>query len=151
MFYRGVKVKSVSIRDALAQFLDFLGSEAMAVVAVGHNVKVYDCPILLNAVQACGMDQRLRDTVHGFVDTLPLFQQVFKKVNGRRKSCALPSLYQHYFEVEMAAHDAEEHAKVLQEIVEAWKAENAAEAAEAAEAKFRATLNKHSFTWDTIL
>ena len=129
MYHRGNPVESVGIREALNLFLDFLGDRP--VVVVGHNIKAFDCPILLNAARACGSDtvDRLQDAVHGFVDTLPLFRQV----NKRLKSHSLGHLHEHYLGRNHDSHDAREDARALQEIVDKAKIT-------------RETLSRHSFT-----
>ena len=127
MYHRGNPVESVGIREALNLFLDFLGDQP--VVVVGHNIKAFDCPILLNAARACDMVDRLHNAVHGFVDTLPLFRQV----NKRLKSHSLGHLHEHYLGRNHDSHDAREDARTLQEIVD--KAEIT-----------RETLSRHSFT-----
>jgi hypothetical protein len=68
-------------------------------VLLGHNAKSFDCPILLNATTACGMERELQRAVGGFVDTLTLL----KKLHPRLGSHALGSLYQHLLHKERNA------------------------------------------------
>ena len=132
MYHRGNPVKSVGIGEALNLFLEFLGD--WPVVVVGHNIKAFDCLILLNAARGCDMVDRLHNAVHGFVDTLPLFRQV----NKRLKSHSLGHLHEHYLGRNYDSHDAREDARALQEIVD--KAEIT-----------RVTLSRHSFTLAYII
>ena len=40
----------------------------------GHNIKTYDCHVLLNALKSCGMQGLFEKKVAGFLDTMSLFR-----------------------------------------------------------------------------
>ncbi|KAK7094911.1 protein PML-like [Littorina saxatilis] len=115
MCHHGKRVECVSVTQALQEFLEFLGTGKQ--VLIGHNIKIFDCPRLLNPLRACDLIGRFQQAVHGFVDTLPLFRDFEKSLTSYR----LSALYQHYFNREFNAHDAREDVKALQDIVSAAK------------------------------
>lgn len=112
MYHRGECVNSVGIRDALQQFLEFLGHTPL--MLVGHNIRRFDCYVLLNAFRACGMfEQLVAAPISGFVDTLPLL----RKRRRHFMSHKLCALHLDYFGETFKAHDAREDAHALQKII----------------------------------
>ncbi|XP_076445543.1 DNA polymerase III PolC-type-like [Babylonia areolata] len=112
MYHHGDAVESLTITRALEAFIAFLGEEP--VVLIGHNIKTFDCPRLLNALTACGLVERFGRAVHGFVDTLPLFREICPRAANHRQ----PTLVRHYLGKEYPAHDAREDVKALQQVVD---------------------------------
>ncbi|XP_076454872.1 uncharacterized protein LOC143289707 isoform X2 [Babylonia areolata] len=112
MYHHGQEVVSLSITHALDDFITFLGKEP--VVLIGHNIKNFDCPRLLIALQACGLVEGFRRMVHGFVDTLPLFRELCPQAENHRQ----PTLYRHFLGQDYLAHDAREDVKALQQVVD---------------------------------
>ena len=123
---------TVTISQALREFFYFL--EDKPTLLIGHNIKVFDCPVLINAARACDLLERLKMVVAGCVDTLPLFRATFNDLSSH-KQC---KLYEHLFDSTYDAHDALADVKALQKIV--GKAQHGKEVFET-----------HSFTLDYII
>ena len=67
LYHNGTEVKALPIKDALKGLFEFLGSSDRNII-YGHNIQSYDCHILLNALNACGMTDTLHSHLEGFVD-----------------------------------------------------------------------------------
>lgn len=74
IFHNDVDVDTVSIKEAMDQFLKFLKPPGSKIVLVGHNCKVFDIPVLLNVMSKLNILQKFQHVVTGFSDTLPLFK-----------------------------------------------------------------------------
>ena len=132
LFKNGEPVMTITISQALREFFYFL--EDKPTLLIGHNIKVFDCPRLINAARACDLFDRLKMVVAGCVDTLPLFRATFNDLSSH-KQC---KLYEHLFDSTYDAHDALADVKALQKIV--GKAQPGKEIFET-----------HSFTLDYII
>ena len=97
MYYKEQLMETVSLEKAFKEFVHFLG--ARPVLLIGHNVKVFDAPILLYASRACGVN--IEPAIHGFLDTLLLFRGLYRDLAPNYKQ---DQLYQHFFPGE--AYDA---------------------------------------------
>ncbi|XP_062579139.1 uncharacterized protein LOC134241063 [Saccostrea cucullata] len=51
MYHNDEEVETVSIKDALIQFIDFMKKSESDAVLVGHNSKVFDLPVLFNILR----------------------------------------------------------------------------------------------------
>ncbi|XP_062581909.1 uncharacterized protein LOC134243696 [Saccostrea cucullata] len=51
MYHSDEEVETVSIKDALIQFIDFIKKSESDAVLVGHNSKVFDLPVLFNILR----------------------------------------------------------------------------------------------------
>jgi DNA polymerase III epsilon subunit-like protein len=98
MFYNGKPVDGLPLRQALSEFLEYLGGDP--VILVGHNIKVFDCHVLINASKACGMD--ISKHISGFLDTLVLF----RSENPGFPSYKQENLYKHFITGSYNAHNA---------------------------------------------
>ncbi|KAH0539979.1 hypothetical protein KQX54_010658 [Cotesia glomerata] len=89
LYFRGKKVLSVPIKDALESFLQFLNLSSKSCVLVAHNVS-FDKSHLLRAILKCSVVQKF-SKISGFSDSLPLFKKCFgvKKVSGEFKLSTL--------------------------------------------------------------
>ena len=65
-------VLAITISQALTEFLIFIGDKP--VILSGHNIKTFDCHVLLNALKSCGMQKVFKKKVAGFLDTISLFR-----------------------------------------------------------------------------
>ena len=97
MYYKEQLMETVSLEKAFKEFVHFLG--ARPVLLIGHNVKVFDAPILLYASRVCGVN--IEPAIHGFLDTLLLFRGLYRDLAPNYKQ---DQLYQHFFPGE--AYDA---------------------------------------------
>ena len=75
MFHRGQPVESFSIHDALRTFTGFIeGLPGANAILIGHNIKTFDCLVLMNTLTACHLDQRFSKKVTRYLDTLQMFK-----------------------------------------------------------------------------
>ena len=65
--------KTLSIKDALLQFTNFL----KAIQSPGHNIKAFDLVFLFNNLVKCEILEGFLSTVIGFVDTLLVYMKEF--------------------------------------------------------------------------
>ena len=72
--YKGKPVNAVSLKTALEQFLDWLGSRKPCVL-IGHSFRIFDFPRLVRAFENCHLLPSFQNCVMGFVDTLPLCKE----------------------------------------------------------------------------
>lgn len=79
LHHNGKAVKAVSIQEALQDLISFRGNlpSKKPKILVGHNIKSYDCPILMNALRNCNIEDRFEEEVIGFLDTMKLFRLSF--------------------------------------------------------------------------
>ncbi|CAC5423129.1 unnamed protein product [Mytilus coruscus] len=75
MFCHDKEVKSVSIREALKIFLQFLAQYKENVI-IGHKIKSYDIPVLFCALNYCSIMNEFSCSILGFLDTLQLFKSL---------------------------------------------------------------------------
>ncbi|XP_076102946.1 uncharacterized protein LOC143072050 [Mytilus galloprovincialis] len=69
MFHQGKVVESSTISTALDGFLEFLKAAGHNIYLTGHNIKTFDCHILINTLKSVGKTEELKKCVEGFVDT----------------------------------------------------------------------------------
>ena len=112
LFHHRVEVPAVSIKEALQGLFEFLSSMEKKII-YGHNIRAYDCHILLNALNVCQMSDMLSTHCDGFVDTLKLF----KSFKPGLQSYTQRSLYESLLNKSYTAHDAVEDVKALEELV----------------------------------
>ncbi|XP_025113123.1 uncharacterized protein LOC112575461 [Pomacea canaliculata] len=112
LYLNGQPVDAVNIRQALSEFLEFLGDEAVTLFA--HNCKLFDAPVLFNAMEACAMLAEFERKVTGFVDTLPLFRAIYPGLS----SYSQKSLYEHFFHESYAAHEAMSDVTALKRLLD---------------------------------
>ena len=75
MFHRGQPVESLSIHDALRTFTEFIeGLPGANAILIGHNIKTFDCHVLMSTLTACHLDQRFSKKVTRYLGTLQMFK-----------------------------------------------------------------------------
>ena len=114
LIVKGKKVDTVGIREMLEKLLDWL-RQYRNVLLVAHNGRVFDFRVLCMAISRCGLEQRFKDTVLGFVDTLTTIKRKFPKLISYKQEC----LAQHFGLSEYNAHNAEDDVRMLNNIVRA--------------------------------
>ena len=112
LYHHGKKVNTSSISVALDSFFSFL-EKFNNVILVGHNIKTFDCPVLLEALESCRMIPKLTETVKGFLDTRILF----KTVHPNLHSYSQQSLAKTLLNMSYNAHDALDDVLMLQSLV----------------------------------
>ena len=119
LYYKNTQVHTVTIAQCVIDFIQWLRHDVQGeIILVAHNCKVFDAPRLLNHVSICNQAAEFGETVCGFVDTLPLFRAHYK---NELTKFSQKSLADHFLHKEYNAHNAEDDAKILQEIVNVSK------------------------------
>ena len=103
-------VLAITVSQALREFFYFIGDSP--ILLSGHNIKTFDCHVLLNAVKACGMLGMLEAKVAGFLDTLAVFRSLTTPPYKQEK------LYERFIGGKYEAHNADEDVKALQKITD---------------------------------
>ena len=75
-FHHGNKVDALAVSASLDSLFRFL-EKLKNVVLVGHNIKTFDCPVLLQVLESCLLLSKLTEVVKGFLDTWLLFKLVY--------------------------------------------------------------------------
>lgn len=112
LFHNGVEVHAVSIREALELFSRFLGNKPF--ILIGHNIKVFDCHVLVNAAVSCNMMNCIKTSIAGFVDTLTIFKNTYKDLSSYKQE----SLYYEFVEDKYQAHNALDDVKALKILID---------------------------------
>ncbi|XP_063448459.1 uncharacterized protein LOC134727990 [Mytilus trossulus] len=113
MYHDDREVQSIGIYNALKAFILFL-KEIHNTVLVGHNSKIFDVPILINALEKNGLLNNFMSSVKGFIDTLPLFKECIPN----QPSYSQPKIYNALFGELYSAHDSMEDVVVLRRLFE---------------------------------
>ena len=53
LFHKGRPVSQLSIKDTLQHFVEYLKSHPALVIMIAHSITVFDCHVLMNALQSC--------------------------------------------------------------------------------------------------
>lgn len=76
LLYNSKPVQATKLESCLKSFLDYLTAFQSKVVLVAHNNKLFDSRILIKSYQKCNLFDELQSILDGFVDTLPVFQEI---------------------------------------------------------------------------
>ncbi|CAC5421658.1 unnamed protein product [Mytilus coruscus] len=69
MYHHDKEVTSSSVSCAIEGFLSFIQQVPKPVVLAGHNIKVFDCPLLFNALEKNVKISEFVNLIYGFIDT----------------------------------------------------------------------------------
>ncbi|XP_045212965.2 uncharacterized protein LOC123563893 [Mercenaria mercenaria] len=111
MFYRGRKVDTHSLKDAILLFVKFLESHQPCVL-IGHNFHTFDFPRIIRAFELTSMTDHLCKNTLGAVDTLPLF----KKAHPGLEKYSQEHLVGLFVKQTYSAHNALSDVKSLQKL-----------------------------------
>lgn len=116
LYFRGQKVISVSLKDALHSFLQFLNLSTKPCLLIAHNV-TFDKSHLLRAILKSSMVQNF-SKIAGFSDSLPLFKKHFPstKSPGEYKLCELAKKHLH-INSDDKFHEALYDVEILEQLV----------------------------------
>ena len=109
----GEPVDTVDLKKCLSEFISYLDDKGTP-LCLGHNIKSFDCHIIINHLTKCNLVEAFSSSVLGFVDTLSLFKELFPNM----KSYAQAELARNILNAEYMAHDATEDVAALQSLVE---------------------------------
>ena len=114
MYHHDAEVPAVGIKEGLHRFLNFLNKPDKQLTLVGHNIKVFDIPVLLNALGNCNLvEDFVQSNVTGILDTLPLF----KVTHPGLHSYSQTHLYSLILEESFLAHNAIEDVVALSRLL----------------------------------
>ena len=125
----GIPVKTVSFKECLQSFVDFLGAlqdGSKKIILIGHNSATFDTPVLLRTFHQYSpqLIQKLMEVHVCFADSLVLIrnlikdkQEALKMDDGSYIKTNQAAVYKHLFASDFKGHDALEDAKALNKIL----------------------------------
>ncbi|XP_077373720.1 DNA polymerase III subunit epsilon-like [Festucalex cinctus] len=114
---RGEAVPTVSLPQALASFVEFLGSFCGPVYLAAHNANRFDAPVLQRMLREFSLLRRFQGAVSSYLDTFLLTKRMLTNFY----SYSLPYMVERFLGKTYAAHNALEDARMLQELFQALK------------------------------
>lgn len=94
-------MNAVKLSAAADALLNFFMKFQSKVVLIGHNIKSFDCHLLLNALESCSKTDAFLHCIAGFVDT----RLLFKMFNPNLKSFSQNSLFEQFVFSKYNAHE----------------------------------------------
>ena len=113
MYQNGEEVQAVTQREALLNFIEFLEKKDTSIL-VGHNIAMFDIPILLNKLKEFGLVSTAAKSISGYIDTVKVARRVFPKdkvANYKQETLVNTILGKQY-----SAHNASEDVMSLHEL-----------------------------------
>ncbi|KAM4734579.1 DNA polymerase III subunit epsilon-like [Anableps anableps] len=117
LFLHGSPVETIPIVDLLTSFIDFLRSFRRPVVLAAHGARRFDAPVLTRVLRQYSLHLQFQQVVSSFLDTFLLSKNLFRNV----KSYSQMYLVSYFLGRSYNAHNAEEDARMLQELYKAWR------------------------------
>lgn len=124
MFYEDLlssmkQVETISLREALTEFLVFLRSFGKPVILIAHNGFRFDVPFLIRDIKEINLWAEFKEIVCGFVDTYRLLQKKLPERKAQKAKFNQSDLACDLLGPEAAtgAHNALNDVKILQKIV----------------------------------
>ncbi|CAG2244046.1 unnamed protein product [Mytilus edulis] len=105
-------ITSSSVSCAIEGFLSFIQQVPIPVFLAGHNIKVFDCPLLFNALENNEKVSEFVKLINGFIDTKVLLKQL-----PNLSSYSQENIYKSVTGNNYNAHDALEDVSSLQLLV----------------------------------
>ena len=117
LYHKGTAVPTVSLSDALLDFVDFISSFEKPILA-GHNVQNFDVPVLYNSLKSLKMTGEFQKSIDGFFDTLKIVKSKIKKSDlpENCKNYKQESLVHAYCGESYGAHNAIADVVALQKL-----------------------------------
>ena len=112
MYQNQQKVQAVSISKVLDLFQSFL-AKSQNNILLGQNIRIYDCPLIVNALESNNKTSSVFKEVKGFIDTRVLF----KLSHPDQSSYAQVALVKDLTGENYDAHDALQDVVSLQKLV----------------------------------
>lgn len=109
---RGKMVEALEPREALQKWLHWIRPIA-PVVLVAHNCYNFDARRLVNNYKKYGLLEELGQLVAGFIDTLPMFKELYPKMSSYRQEELVTKVLKESYE----AHDSLADVQSLQKLV----------------------------------
>lgn len=115
LYLGGTRVDTVPLHEALTSFLTYLRSFPVPVLLAAHNARVFCALVLTRVLRQASLLSEFQEVVSGYLDTLRLCKNIY---NLQRNT--LPFLVEHFLRKTHDANNAEEDARVLQELFHHW-------------------------------
>jgi len=135
LFLHRQPVLTNSLKEVVVSFIAFLRMLGRPML-VGHNIRRFDCPVLLRALDELDLRVDFQSAVAGCVDTLPLARDVCKDYG--LQSFRQEHLVRELLGLDYNAHDALEDVRALQSLY--WALQPSSE-----------LVNRHVFTLETMV
>ena len=112
-------METVSLKEGLQQFLEYLQRFGKQIALVGHYIEIYDNPILLDVAKEVGLQEAFYRCVASYLDTWTLFRNERPGLQNEGGYNQL-NLVKHYLEPEDTYEEGEarNHVKALKSLVE---------------------------------
>lgn len=117
LFLRGRPVVTTPLFEALTSFITFLRSFHRPVLLAAHSAMRFDVPVLIRVLRKCALLQEFKPLVYGFLDTFQLSKYLFRNL----ASYSQQNMVKHFLGKTYEAHNAEEDARMLQELYNTWR------------------------------
>ncbi|CAL8323183.1 unnamed protein product [Gadus morhua 'NCC'] len=135
LFLNRQPVLTNSLKDVFLSFMAFLRMLGRPIL-IGHNIRRFDCPVLLRALDELDLRVEFQSIITGCLDTLPLARDICKD-NGY-KSFRQENLVRELLGVDYDAHNALEDVRSLQALY--WALQPTSQ-----------LISRHFFTLETIV
>ena len=112
LFLHGKLVPSLSIKEGLLLFANWLSSFEKEVILIGHNIRRFDIKHLLRHIKENELSTNF-NIIAAFVDTLPMLKQLFPQ----EISYSQQNLYRSIIGGTYDAHNALSDVQALAEIL----------------------------------
>ncbi|XP_068216108.1 DNA polymerase III PolC-type-like [Palaemon carinicauda] len=112
LYLKGKIVEALEPREALQKWLNWIRPVA-PVVLIAHNCYNFDSRRLLNNYKRYGLLDELGQLVMGFIDTLPLFKELYPKMASYRQEELVTKILKESYD----AHDSLADVQSLQKLV----------------------------------
>ncbi|KAM8752230.1 DNA polymerase III polC-type-like [Acanthopagrus schlegelii] len=116
LFVHGTPVNTIPVYDALTSFIAFLLSFRRPVLLAAHNARLFDAPVLVRVLRQYHLLHEFQQVVTGFLDTFLLSKNVYPGLSSYSQG----NLVRHFLGETYDAHNAEEDARMLQKLFNAW-------------------------------
>lgn len=124
LYVHGVRKHTLTVREAIQQFIKFLSSLGGNTVLVAHNAFHFDAHHLLKLVCSAGLYDELHEVCVGFSDTLPLFRMKYPHLEFH--GLGLARLLQEFVPDEyFPLHNAVGDVRALDRLIEVTKLSDA--------------------------
>lgn len=142
MYHLNTEVDAKSISVAIDSLISFLYKFGRKVVIVGHNIQLFDCPVLINALHSCNKLHEISEVVDGFMDTVKLFKLIRPNMPSYKQEYLCETLAN----LQYAAHDAREDVSALQTLVEQQNLDFQCAEAKASSFTFQYAVESHEYS-----
>ncbi|CAL8358391.1 unnamed protein product [Lota lota] len=135
LFLNRQPVLTNSLKEVILSFIAFLRMLGRPIL-IGHNIRRFDCPLLLRALDELHLRVEFQSTITGCLDTLPLARDICK--DSGLQSFRQEYLVRELLGVDYNAHNALEDVRALQALY--WALQPTSQ-----------LISRHFFTLETMV